>query len=123
MTDSAPPGAAGDPRPLLPDLHLAGPPAPRFLTDADPRTLPAERAEVLVIGGGVAGLSAAIVAAEHRDTYVVLKGDDDDTATGWFALSQDEPPRERENGAGAASSDGEPSNGEPSNGTGEEDER
>ena len=39
----------------------------------DPRELPRRTTDVLVVGGGVAGLSAAITASETRDTLALLK--------------------------------------------------
>jgi len=67
----------------LPDRRLVGPAVPRCLATADPQGLASERTDVLVIGGGVAGLSAAIAAADARDTLVVLKGSRTETATSW----------------------------------------
>src|SRR4030095_10642625 len=46
----------------LPQLLLAGPEVPRLLAQLHPLELPRRTAEVLIIGGGVAGLSAGISA-------------------------------------------------------------
>ncbi|MCK6438919.1 MAG: L-aspartate oxidase [Planctomycetes bacterium] len=49
---------------------------PRYLTAFDSRTLPVEETDVLIIGGGVAGLSTAIEAARGGKRVVLLcKGD------------------------------------------------
>jgi L-aspartate oxidase len=47
------------------------------------RELPSKTTEVLVVGGGVAGLSAAITASESADTLALLKGGRQETATAW----------------------------------------
>ena len=60
-----------------------GPPAPRYLVHLEPLHLPSVQVDVLVVGGGVAGLSAAIAAGESRETLVLLKGGRRDTATNW----------------------------------------
>ncbi len=54
-----------------------------MLAQLHPLELPRRSVEVLVIGGGVAGLSAAIAASESRDTLVLLKAGRSDTATSW----------------------------------------
>jgi len=64
-------------------LRRAGPVTPRFLLDVRPEQLPRRTVEILVIGGGVAGLSAAVMAAEHRPTLVLMKGKRGDSATTW----------------------------------------
>lgn len=46
---------------------------PRYLTAFDTRQLPSEATGVLVIGSGVAGLRAAIAAAEHTDVLLLTK--------------------------------------------------
>lgn len=56
---------------------------PRLLAQLHPLELPRRVTDVLVVGGGVAGLSAAITAAESRDTLVLLKGTRHETATAW----------------------------------------
>jgi L-aspartate oxidase len=67
----------------LPCLLIAGPDVPRMLAQLHPLDLPRRTVEVLVIGGGVAGLSAAIAASESRETLVLLKGGRAETATAW----------------------------------------
>ncbi|MHC5210214.1 MAG: L-aspartate oxidase [Planctomycetota bacterium] len=67
----------------LPRLDVVGPEVPRMLTQLHPLELPQRHVDVLVVGGGVAGLSAAITAAESRDTLVLLKGARGETATAW----------------------------------------
>lgn len=67
----------------LPPLMTAGPDVPRFLAQLHPLELPRRTTSVLIVGGGVAGLSAAIAAAETRDTLVLLKGARGETATAW----------------------------------------
>lgn len=68
--------------PLAP-LVSAGPDVPRFLAQLHPLELPRRTTSVLIVGGGVAGLSAAIASAESRDTLVLLKGVRGETATAW----------------------------------------
>ncbi|MCB9853543.1 MAG: L-aspartate oxidase [Phycisphaerales bacterium] len=46
---------------------------PRYLTAFDTAQLPADMASVVVIGSGVAGLRAAIAAAEHGDVLLLTK--------------------------------------------------
>ena len=67
----------------FPQEVLAGIDVPRYLAPLDPMHLPRRQTDVLVVGGGVAGLSAAIAAGERRDTLVLLKGGRRDTATNW----------------------------------------
>ncbi len=67
----------------LPQIVIPGPAVPRLLTQLHPLELPHRTVDVLVIGGGVAGLSAAIAASETRDTLVLLKGGRGETATAW----------------------------------------
>jgi L-aspartate oxidase len=67
----------------LPQLLLAGPEVPRLLAQLHPLELPRRTAEVLIIGGGVAGLSAGIASSETADTLVLLKGARGETATAW----------------------------------------
>ena len=67
----------------LPKMLVEGPVVPRMLAQLHPLELPRRTVDVLVIGGGVAGLSAAIAASETRDTLVLLKGARGDTATSW----------------------------------------
>lgn len=55
-----------------------------MLVHLDPFHLPSETVDVLVVGGGVAGLSAAIAAAEGgAQVLALLKDGRDDTATSW----------------------------------------
>ncbi|MFT7463980.1 MAG: L-aspartate oxidase [Pseudohongiellaceae bacterium] len=68
---------------LLSQLDFPGPAVPRQLVPQDPGQLPAVEVEVLVVGGGVAGLSAAIESAQRCSTLVVLKEGPKDTATAW----------------------------------------
>lgn len=56
---------------------------PRYLVHMSPLHLPSISVEVLVVGGGVGGLSAAIAAAERKQTLVLLKGAREQTATHW----------------------------------------
>ena len=51
-------------------------PEERYLLDFDTCDLPRYATDVLVVGGGVAGLSAALGAAETGQVLVVLKGDE-----------------------------------------------
>ena len=67
----------------LPPLVTAGPDVPRFLAQLHPLELPRRSTSVLIVGGGVAGLSAAIASAETQDTLVLLKGVRGETATAW----------------------------------------
>ncbi len=68
---------------LAAPLELAGPEVPRYLVHMSPLHLPSLTTDVLVVGGGVAGLSAAIAAGERRRVLVVLKGGRSETATNW----------------------------------------
>jgi len=57
---------------------------PRHLVHLDPLHLPSKAIDVLIVGGGVAGLSAALSAADAgRDVLVVLKGARGESATAW----------------------------------------
>ena len=47
---------------------------PRYVLANQPRAARVERTGVLVIGAGAAGLSAALVAAEHPDVTVLVRG-------------------------------------------------
>lgn len=68
---------------MLEQIEQVGPAVPRLLVHLDPLHLPAVSTSVLVIGGGVAGLSAAIAAGASRDVLVLVKGGSDETATAW----------------------------------------
>lgn len=67
----------------IPQLVIPGPEVPRFLVELNPLHLPSHEVEVLVVGGGVAGLSAAVGAAESVDTLVLLKGARGQSNTAW----------------------------------------
>lgn len=67
----------------IPQLVIPGPEVPRFLVELNPRHLPSHEVDVLVVGGGVAGLSAAVASAEHVDTLVLLKGGRGQSNTAW----------------------------------------
>ena len=53
----------------------------RYLTNFDSRRIGHALTDCLVIGGGVAGLSAALEAAKHAQVIVLLKGDLESSAT------------------------------------------
>lgn len=66
------------------DQHHVAPRFPHHLRGFDLRTLPLLRTDVLVIGAGVAGASAALCAGDHGAQVLVLaKGSLDDTNTAW----------------------------------------
>jgi len=66
---------------LLRQLDQQGPSVPRQLVHLDAAHLPSVEVELLLVGGGVAGLSAAISAAESCETLVLLKNGRNDSAT------------------------------------------
>ncbi len=69
---------------MLPVTCATGPSSPRHLVGFDPRRRPGLETEVLVIGGGIAGLSAALAAAEAgREVLVLCKGSLDLSNTAW----------------------------------------
>ncbi len=55
----------------------------RYLIPFRSGLLPAIFADTLVIGGGVAGLRAALAASEHGDTILLSKGEFKNTNTAW----------------------------------------
>ena len=55
----------------------------RYLLDFDTRDLPRRETDVLVIGGGVAGLSAALAAAERCRVLVLTKDEPEVCNTAW----------------------------------------
>jgi L-aspartate oxidase len=62
----------------------AGPWAPRHLVGYDLRRRPHLEADVLVVGGGVAGLCAALAAAERgSEVLLLVKGDLGESNTAW----------------------------------------
>lgn len=69
---------------MLPVATAPGPACPRYIVGFDPRRRPGLETEVLVIGGGVAGLSAALAAAEAgREVLVLCKGELQISNTAW----------------------------------------
>ncbi|MCS6970944.1 MAG: L-aspartate oxidase [Planctomycetota bacterium] len=69
---------------MLPVVCEPGPPCPRYLVGFDPRRRPGLETEVLVIGAGIAGLSAALAAAEAgREVLVLCKGELAVSNTAW----------------------------------------
>ncbi|MBA3710701.1 MAG: L-aspartate oxidase [Planctomycetes bacterium] len=68
---------------MLTDIR-PGPDASRYLLGFDLRRRPHLEADVLVVGGGVAGLCAAIAAAdEGKEVLVLAKGSMTDSNTAW----------------------------------------
>lgn len=74
------------------------PSSPRYLVDFDLRRIPSYHTDVLVIGSGLAGLSAALASAKSRDVIVLAKGRLSETNTSYAqggvaaALSGDDSP-------------------------------
>lgn len=72
----------------------------RYLTNFDPQRLPHLFADVIILGGGVAGLRAAIEASATCDVLVVTKAQLDNSATAWAqggiaaATDSDDSPRD-----------------------------
>lgn len=64
-------------------LVLEGPAVPRYLVHMSPLHLPSESVDVLVVGGGVAGLSAAIAAGDQVRTMAIVKRGREKSATAW----------------------------------------
>jgi len=62
---------------------MDGIPCPRYLTRFSTRELPLRWADVLVLGSGVAGLSAALQAAETSSVIVVTKSEAQKSNTTW----------------------------------------
>jgi L-aspartate oxidase len=58
-------------------------PKGRYLVGFDTRDLPRHASDVLIVGGGIAGLSAALAAAEAARVLVVLKDDPGICNTAW----------------------------------------
>jgi L-aspartate oxidase len=58
-------------------------PEGRYLLDFDTRDLPRYATDVAIVGGGIAGLSAALAAAERAEVLVVLKDPPDNSNTAW----------------------------------------
>ena len=55
-----------------------------YLIDFDLKKLPVLKTDVLVIGGGIAGLTAAVIAADKLNVQVLTKGSIKQTST-WYA--------------------------------------
>ena len=55
----------------------------RYLTNFEPHRLPHLFTDTLVLGAGVAGLQAALAAAEEGDVLLVSKGPADESASSW----------------------------------------
>jgi len=55
----------------------------RYLTNFEPHRLPHLFTDVLVVGSGVAGLQAALVAAEHADVLIVTKDSAERSSTAY----------------------------------------
>ncbi|MFH0911376.1 MAG: L-aspartate oxidase [Planctomycetota bacterium] len=53
----------------------------RFLISADLRTVPSLHPDIVVVGGGIAGLTAALVAAESANVLLLAKGSLEESAT------------------------------------------
>jgi L-aspartate oxidase len=58
-------------------------PEGRYLLDFDTRDLPRYATDVAIVGGGIAGLSAALAAAEQAEVLVLLKDPPDSSNTAW----------------------------------------
>ena len=56
----------------------------QYLIDFDLSKIPGSRSDVLVIGGGIAGLTVAVTVAGELKTRVLAKGNVEQTST-WFA--------------------------------------
>ena len=85
--------------------HRSGPWAPRHLVGFDLRRRPHLEADVLVIGGGVAGLCAALAAADAgAEVLLLVKSGLHDSNTAWAqgGVAAVLDPRERESGDDAA---------------------
>jgi L-aspartate oxidase len=63
---------------------VEGPSSPRYLIGFDLRRRPHLEADVLVLGGGVAGLCAALASADQgKEVLVLAKGSSGDSNTAW----------------------------------------
>ncbi len=71
------------PSSAIPQLVIPGPEVARFLVELNPLHLPSHEVDVVVVGGGVAGLSAAVASATSADTLVLLKGARGQSNTSW----------------------------------------
>ena len=59
----------------------------RYLTNFDVHRLPHLFTDVMVIGSGIAGLRAALAAAEHADVLLVTKDEPEESATRYAPVS------------------------------------
>ncbi len=67
----------------LPTLTVSVGSEGRYLLDFDTRDLPSMNTQVLVVGGGVAGLCAALAAAQTCEVLLVLKDEEGQSNTAW----------------------------------------
>lgn len=56
----------------------------RYLVNFDLKKIPVHRSDLLIIGGGIAGLTAALAAGDELDTTILTKGKIRQSST-WFA--------------------------------------
>ena len=64
---------ASQKRPATDAPPIAGPHSPRYLVDFHPKQMPHYFTDVLIIGGGLAGLRAANAVGDQTQTIVVTK--------------------------------------------------